>query len=114
MVARLAGAHRRQRRSGSGGCGAVAASALVHGMPGENDYLYANDLVQALKKKHAARAYKSLMMYVEACESGSIFEGLLPTDIAVYATMVSNAEESSWGTYCPDDGQGTLQATSIV
>ncbi|KAF0927892.1 hypothetical protein E2562_036809 [Oryza meyeriana var. granulata] len=82
----------------------------VLSMPGENDYLYANDLLQALKKKHAAGAYKSLVMYVEACESGSIFEGLLPTDIAVYATTASNAEESSWGTYCPGDGQGAPPA----
>ncbi|KAF0899162.1 hypothetical protein E2562_013381 [Oryza meyeriana var. granulata] len=54
---------------------------------------------------HAAGAYKSLMMYVEACG-----EGLLPTDIAVYATTESNAEESNWGTYCPGDGQGTPPA----
>ncbi|XP_006654878.1 vacuolar-processing enzyme-like [Oryza brachyantha] len=74
--------------------------------PAEGEYLYANDLVQALKKKHAAGAYKSLVMYVEACESGSIFEGLLPTDIAVYATTASNADESSWGTYCPGDDHG--------
>jgi legumain len=79
----------------------------VLGMPSDGEYLYANDLVQALKKKHAGGGYKSLVFYLEACESGSIFEGLLPSDIAVYATTASNAEESSWGTYCPGDGQGS-------
>ncbi|TVU00269.1 hypothetical protein EJB05_54311 [Eragrostis curvula] len=74
----------------------------VLGMPSE-DYLYAKDLVQTLKKKHANGGYKSLVFYLEACESGSIFEGLLPADIGVYATTASNAEESSWGTYCPGD-----------
>ena len=41
------------------------------------------------------------MFYLEACEAGSIFEGLLPSNIHVYATTASNAIESSWGTYCP-------------
>lgn len=41
------------------------------------------------------------MIYVEACESGSIFEGLLSDGLAIYATTASNAQESSWGTYCP-------------
>jgi legumain len=43
------------------------------------------------------------VFYLEACESGSIFEGLLPEDIDIYATTASNAEESSWGTYCPGE-----------
>ena len=41
------------------------------------------------------------MIYVEACESGSIFEGLLSDGLNIYATTASNARESSWGTYCP-------------
>jgi legumain len=43
------------------------------------------------------------VFYLEACESGSIFEGLLPEDINIYATTASNAEESSWGCYCPGE-----------
>ena len=46
------------------------------------------------------------MFYLEACESGSIFEGLLPEDLNIYATTAANAEESSWGTYCPGDFHG--------
>jgi legumain len=83
----------------------------VLGMPNDEAYLYANDLVQTLKKKHAGGAgYKSLAFYLEACESGSIFEGLLPGNISVYATTASNAEESSWGTYCPGDDEGAPPA----
>jgi legumain len=37
----------------------------------------------------------------EACESGSIFEGLLSDSLNIYATTASNSVESSWGTYCP-------------
>lgn len=38
---------------------------------------------------------------MEACESGSIFEGIMPKDINVYVTTASNAQELSFGTYCP-------------
>ncbi|KAI5586291.1 hypothetical protein POPTR_006G232900v4 [Populus trichocarpa] len=74
----------------------------VLGMP-TNPYLYADDLIDVLKKKHASGTYKSLVFYLEACESGSIFEGLLPQGLNIYATTASNAEESSWGTYCPGE-----------
>nr|AWD84471.1 asparaginyl endopeptidase 1 [Petunia x hybrida] len=74
----------------------------VLGMP-TDPYLYANDLIDVLKKKHASGTYKSLVFYLEACESGSIFEGLLPEGLNIYATTASNAEESSWGTYCPGE-----------
>jgi legumain len=40
---------------------------------------------------------------VEACEAGSIFEGLLANNINIYATTASNAVENSWATYCPGD-----------
>ncbi|GIL84653.1 hypothetical protein Vretimale_14536 [Volvox reticuliferus] len=77
-----------------------------HGSPGvlgmpSGSFLYADQLVAALQRKHARGGYKEAVLYVEACESGSMFEGLLPPDIAVYATTASNAFESSWGTYCP-------------
>ncbi|KAK8931262.1 hypothetical protein KSP39_PZI016108 [Platanthera zijinensis] len=74
----------------------------VLGMP-TYPYLYADDFISVLKKKHASNSYKSLVIYLEACESGSIFEGLLPEDIGIYATTASNAVESSWGTYCPGE-----------
>ncbi|KAJ7958329.1 Vacuolar-processing enzyme [Quillaja saponaria] len=74
----------------------------VLGMP-TSPYLYAQDLIEVLKKKHASETYKSLVFYLEACESGSIFEGLLPEGLNIFATTAANAEESSWGTYCPGD-----------
>ncbi|XP_073155440.1 vacuolar-processing enzyme alpha-isozyme-like [Henckelia pumila] len=79
-----------------------------HGGPGvlsmpTSPGLFANDLINVLKKKHASGSYKRLVFYVEACEAGSIFEGLLPKDINIYATTASNATENSYGTYCPGD-----------
>ena len=38
---------------------------------------------------------------MEACEAGSMFEGLLPKDWNIYVTTASNPDESSWATYCP-------------
>ncbi|XP_062222622.1 asparaginyl endopeptidase Rep2-like [Phragmites australis] len=64
-------------------------------------YLYAGDFMKVLKEKHASNSYAKMVIYVEACESGSIFEGLMPEDLNIYVTTASNAEESSWGTYCP-------------
>ena len=48
-----------------------------------------------------AEKYDKMTIYVEACESGSIFEGLLAEDLGIYVLTASNAVESSWGYYCP-------------
>ena len=37
----------------------------------------------------------------QACESGSLFEGMLGDDLAACVTTAANANESFWGTYCP-------------
>ncbi|KAF6139693.1 hypothetical protein GIB67_002498 [Kingdonia uniflora] len=74
----------------------------VLGMPTYPN-MYAYDLIDVLKKKHASGTYKSFVFYLEACESGSIFEGLLPKGLNIYATTASNAVESSWGYYCPGE-----------
>jgi len=45
-----------------------------------------------------------MVIYIEACESGSMFNNILTDDINVYAVTASNPTESSWGTYCyPQD-----------
>ena len=64
-------------------------------------YLQAEDLVDTLKKMSKNKKYNQLVFYMEACESGSMFENLLPTDLNIFVTTASNAQESSWGTYCP-------------
>ncbi|GAB4854414.1 hypothetical protein Ancab_023000 [Ancistrocladus abbreviatus] len=71
-------------------------------MPSGDD-LYAKDFIKALKKKHASGTYKSMVIYVEACEAGSIFDGLPPKGLNIYITTASNPSESSYATYCPDN-----------
>lgn len=61
-------------------------------------YLQAEDLVDTLKTMSKNKQYNQLVFYMEACESGSMFENLLPTDLNMFVTTASNSEESSWGT----------------
>jgi legumain len=64
-------------------------------------YLQADVLVGALKTMHTKKMYSKLVFYLEACNSGSMFQDLLPTDMNIYATTAANPSEPSWGTYCP-------------
>lgn len=95
-----------------------------HGAPGIlgmpwGPFLYADQLISTLEKKTKAkyalkrtglagavdtlcnRAFKEMVLFIEACESGSMFEGLLNAELPIYVTTAANAHESSWGTYCP-------------
>ncbi|CAB4272084.1 unnamed protein product [Prunus armeniaca] len=71
-------------------------AAGLLGMPTGTPSVFAIDLIDVLKKKHAAKCYKSMVFYLEACESGSIFEGLLPKNVSIYATTSANAEEDGY------------------
>jgi len=80
------------------------------------DLLYAKVLNQALQTMHSNKMYSRLVFYMEACESGSMFEKLLPTDLNIYATTAANGKESSWGTYCAPHGDmvnGTHLSTCL-
>ena len=79
-----------------------------HGAPGliafPSKYLYADDLMATLRYMNKSNLYKEMVLYIEACESGSMFEGLLPADMHIYAITAANPHESSWAAYCyPDD-----------
>jgi len=80
-----------------------------HGAPGlvampTGGYLYADKFHETLKFMNANKMYKEMVVYIEACESGSMFENILEDNLNIYAVSAANASESSWGTYCsPDD-----------
>uniref|UniRef100_A0ACD5UD43 Uncharacterized protein n=1 Tax=Avena sativa TaxID=4498 RepID=A0ACD5UD43_AVESA len=74
--------------------------AGVLGMP-NLPYLYAGDFIKVLKEKNASKSYSKMVIYVEACESDSIFEGIMPRDLNIYVTTAANPVESSYGAYCP-------------
>ena len=76
------------------------AKGLV-AMPANEKPVTAKDLQGALETMRSRDMYDRLVVYVEACESGSMFTGdLLANDTKVYATTAASGMESSWGCYC--------------
>lgn len=78
-----------------------------HGAPGfiyfpdiENDKLYADVFNATIYQMYTTKMYKELVIYMEACYSGSMFEGILPQDWNVYVMTAANAHEPSRATYC--------------
>merc|ERR1712055_301603 len=70
------------------------------GLVGFGEHLLkATDLNMAIKDMYAAKKYKKMVFYVESCESGSMFKGLLDPTMNVYATTASNATASSYACY---------------
>jgi len=63
------------------------------------EVLKASDLNKAIRKMHREKKYNKMVFYVEACESGSMFKGLLSDKISVFATTASNATTSSYACY---------------
>lgn len=49
-----------------------------------------------------------MVIYIEACESGSMLEDILAENINIYATTASNAEESSYACYLDEKLQTYL------
>uniref|UniRef100_A0A061QGT2 legumain n=2 Tax=Tetraselmis sp. GSL018 TaxID=582737 RepID=A0A061QGT2_9CHLO len=77
-----------------------------HGAPGilgmpYGSFLYADQLVGTMANRSRADGFGKMVVYIEACESGSVFQGMNLTRSRIYATTAANAVESSWGTYCP-------------
>jgi legumain len=66
-----------------------------------NEVMYANELINAFKIMYKKRMYKKMVVYIEACESGSMFDGLLDPSWNIYAVTASNPYQSSYATYCP-------------
>ena len=48
-------------------------------------YVTAEELMLALQHMHRRQMYKEMVMYIEACESGSMFNGLLPENVSIWA-----------------------------
>ena len=63
----------------------VFVNFVDHGAPGliafPRDELHATALMDAVKNMHSQQKFKELVFYIEACESGSMFQDLLPDDI---------------------------------
>lgn len=75
----------------------VFVNFVDHGAPGlvafPEDELSALDFMKTVMKMHKEKRYGKMLLYFEACESGSMFEGLLPKNISVFATTAANSDE---------------------
>ncbi len=71
-----------------------------HGGPGQIEFpeqpLYAHELISTLKFMHDNDKYEYLVFYIEACESGSMFNHKLKPEWNIYATTAATPFESSW------------------
>ncbi|KAL1110568.1 hypothetical protein AAG570_008096, partial [Ranatra chinensis] len=71
-----------------------------------NEYLYANDLHTALDSMVKNKKFNKMVVYIEACEAGSMFDKILEENDNIFVSTASAPDESSWGWYC-DDPLGT-------
>ncbi|KAI6204067.1 hypothetical protein M3Y94_00629700 [Aphelenchoides besseyi] len=49
---------------------------------------------------NAKRMFKKLVIYVDCCYSGSMFDGILPDNMNVYAMTAASASELAFFTFC--------------
>jgi len=76
--------------------------------------LYADKLQMAIDTMQEKQMYSEILFYLEACESGSMFPRLLPSD-NVYAMTASDAKQSSWAAYCsPHDVVGETKINTCL
>lgn len=101
-----------QGKKVKGGSGKVIASESTdhvfvnivgHGAPGliafHDDILHARVFVEVIKKMKIERKFAKMVIYVDASESGSMFDGLLPNDVNVYAVTSANNQEPAYACY---------------
>ncbi|XBI38141.1 hypothetical protein VPH35_123262 [Triticum aestivum] len=81
----LAGAERRRTCAADGG---IQSRPVGRHQPGQG-WRTNEDFI-------TIRSY--MLKHVKVAVS---FEGLMPHDLNIYVTTAANAEESSWGAYCP-------------
>ncbi|QDZ21110.1 legumain peptidase [Chloropicon primus] len=63
-------------------------------------YVTAKDLMVALEYMSESKMYDEMVLYIEACESGSMFNGLLPQNMSIWATTAADPFHSSYATAC--------------
>ncbi|KER19200.1 hypothetical protein T265_11946 [Opisthorchis viverrini] len=66
------------------------------------EYLYAMELNDTLAYMHSKKKFNKLVLYVEACKSGSMFKDVLPSNMGIYATTSAKEDEESCATFCRD------------
>ncbi|XP_068243963.1 legumain-like [Palaemon carinicauda] len=88
----------------------VFINMVDHGNTGffsfPNGIMFADDLLNVITNMHENNQYREMVMYMESCESGSMFDGIYPDNIGFYAATASDPKESSYSCYY-DDSRNT-------
>lgn len=78
-----------------------------HGAPGvlefpDGSVMHTAEFQSVVKQMHDEKRFGRFLVYIEACNSGSMLEGI-PTDINVYGVTAVGADRPSLGTYCGNE-----------
>jgi len=75
-----------------------------HGAPGHlmfpDTSLYADQLNETIKTMYSKNLYNEFILFIEACESGSLFVDIDLEGMNAWALTATNATFPSYGTYC--------------
>ncbi|KER19804.1 hypothetical protein T265_11509 [Opisthorchis viverrini] len=65
--------------------------------------LYGMELNDTLAYMHSNKKFNKLVLYVDACYSGSMFRDILPSNMGIYATTSAKEDEGSHAIFCMDE-----------
>ncbi|KAI9561023.1 hypothetical protein GHT06_011979 [Daphnia sinensis] len=87
----------------SGPADNIFINFVDHGAPGllafPNAELHARTFLDTLLDMYHRKQFAKLVLYIEACESGSMFEDLLSDNLNIFVTTAANAHEHSFACY---------------
>ncbi|KER19227.1 hypothetical protein T265_11933 [Opisthorchis viverrini] len=66
------------------------------------EHLCAMELNDTLAYMHSKKKFNKLVLYVEACYSGSMFKDVLPSNMGIYVTTSTKEDEVSQAVFCYD------------
>ena len=93
-----------QRVLGSNEDSTVFVYFSDHGAPGHlimpDDAIYADELHSLIGEMYETGMYNELALFIEACESGSMFQDFDLGPYKAWAMTATDAVNPSYGTYC--------------
>ncbi|XP_014274709.1 legumain [Halyomorpha halys] len=68
-----------------------------------NNQLFADDFINAIKNMKNENRFSKMVIYIEACFAGSLFDNMLPDDINVFVVTAADSREPSSGCFRDDE-----------
>ncbi|KER23283.1 hypothetical protein T265_08796 [Opisthorchis viverrini] len=70
--------------------------------PDDNVFIFYSGHGLVSRISLVAEEYNKLVLYVEACYSGSLFRNILPRNVGIYVTTSAKENEQSWSIFCDE------------